>query len=72
MNLAGKIVRSFGVHLIITMVLGVVSFVLVENKTISDLQSLLQAFFGTSVIWVVIIVWIDDLVRIYREERGDQ
>ena len=64
-----KIGQSFLLYLIIGMVLGVVEYVLIQDNTVSDLSSLLQAFFNKSVLWIIIIVWGADVIRIYRERN---
>lgn len=67
-----KIAQSFLIYLVLTMILGVFDYVSLQGKTISDNSSLLRAFFNPSVIWIVAIVWIADVIRIYRERNSKE
>lgn len=64
-----KVVQSFFQYLMIGMILGVIEYVLSQDKIISDLDSLLQAFFNTNLIPIMLIVWGDAAIRIYRERN---
>jgi hypothetical protein len=65
-----EIFRSFLIYSLINYVLGSLEYVLVEGKSISDINSLFKAFINPNVFYVILIVWFFDIYSILKSYQN--